>query len=134
MGIGGTYQLWGWSDGLVVPMTLEISDSLWELGAFRLARRQVAVGYGHPGQYRGRSYWGFTAMRVGSFYTARGGGCTAVSAAVIKLRPITWTRHAGISLTSWPYASTCRTARCWSLQGDLGTTPGSNSPTVARTS
>jgi hypothetical protein len=81
MGIGGTYQLWGWSDGLVVPMTLEISDSLWELGAFRLARRQVAVGYGHPGQYRGRSLlgvyrharWQFLHRPWGRLYCGFGG-------------------------------------------------------------
>jgi hypothetical protein len=63
VGIGGTYQLWGWSDGLVLPVTLEINDSRWELGAFRLVRREIAVGYGPPDKTAAEPNWGFSAMR-----------------------------------------------------------------------
>lgn len=26
VGVGATYQLWGWSDGIVVPVNLELAD------------------------------------------------------------------------------------------------------------
>jgi Lipid A 3-O-deacylase (PagL) len=63
VGVGGTYQLWGWSDGLIIPLQLEIDDSRWELGAFRLARKEVAVGYGPPDKTAAEPNWGFSAMR-----------------------------------------------------------------------
>jgi hypothetical protein len=58
-GVGATYRLFGWSDGVVVPVTLELDESRWELGAFRMTNAQ---------RYRENDratnpYWGFTAMR-----------------------------------------------------------------------
>jgi Lipid A 3-O-deacylase (PagL) len=67
VGVGATYQLWGWSDGLVVPVTLELADSRWEVGAFRFARPQIAAGYGPPDKTAAEPYWGFTAMRRWQF-------------------------------------------------------------------
>ena len=37
IGAGQTYQFWGWSDGIVLPVTLELDESRWELGAYRVA-------------------------------------------------------------------------------------------------
>jgi hypothetical protein len=59
VGVGGTYRLFGWSDGVVVPVTLELDQSRWELGVFRFTNAQ---------RYRDNDnatnpYWGFTAMR-----------------------------------------------------------------------
>jgi Lipid A 3-O-deacylase (PagL) len=67
IGIGATYQLWGWSDGLVVPVTLEISDSRWELGAFRMARTQWITGR-TADVPAAEPYWGFSAMRRWQFF------------------------------------------------------------------
>jgi hypothetical protein len=38
VGVGARYRLFGWSDGLVVPLTLELDENRWELGAFRWTR------------------------------------------------------------------------------------------------
>jgi hypothetical protein len=62
LGIGATYQLWGWSDGLVIPVTLELADSRWEVGAFRMARTQWITGRSQDVP-AAEPYWGFTAMR-----------------------------------------------------------------------
>jgi hypothetical protein len=67
IGVGATYQLWGWSEGIVVPVTFEFNDSRWELGAFRMARAQIASGYGPPDKIAAEPYWGFSAMRRWQF-------------------------------------------------------------------
>jgi Lipid A 3-O-deacylase (PagL) len=67
LGVGATYQLWGWSDGFVVPITLELADSRWEVGAYWFARRQIAIGYGPPDKTAANPYWGLTAMRRWQF-------------------------------------------------------------------
>jgi len=59
VGLGATYRLFGWTDGLVAPLTFELDESRWELGAFRMTNAQ---------RYRendraANPYWGFTAMR-----------------------------------------------------------------------
>jgi Lipid A 3-O-deacylase (PagL) len=66
LGIGATYQLWGWSDGFVLPMTLELDDSRWEVGAFRFARTQLITGRTQD-VTAANPYWGFTAMRRWQF-------------------------------------------------------------------
>jgi hypothetical protein len=61
VGIGATFDLWTWTDGLVVPLTFELADSRWELGAFRMVRPQR-----DPGAFESLAappYWGFSAMR-----------------------------------------------------------------------
>jgi hypothetical protein len=63
LGVGATYEFWGWSEGIVVPVTLELDASRWELGAFRMARTQIATSYGPPDKTAAEPYWGFSAMR-----------------------------------------------------------------------
>jgi hypothetical protein len=60
VGIGAPYSSWSWTDGLVVPLTFELADSRWELGAFRMARQQQAQGA--IGSLATPRYWGFSAM------------------------------------------------------------------------
>jgi hypothetical protein len=67
LGIGAPYQMWGWPDGFVLPITLELADSRWEVGAFRFARTQIAAGYGPPDKTAADPYWGYTAMRRWQF-------------------------------------------------------------------
>jgi Lipid A 3-O-deacylase (PagL) len=67
LGIGGTYYNLGWSDGIVVPVTLELADSRWEVGAFRFARTQIITGYGPPDRAAANPFWGFSAMRRWQF-------------------------------------------------------------------
>jgi hypothetical protein len=64
IGVGTTFSAEGWSDGFVVPVTLELEDSRWELGAFRFATAERALGRNPPASGRATNpYWGFTAMR-----------------------------------------------------------------------
>jgi hypothetical protein len=63
IGIGGTYYNWAWSDGLVIPITLELADSRWEIGAFRMARAQAIIYPHPPGEVAAEPNWGFSAMR-----------------------------------------------------------------------
>jgi hypothetical protein len=59
VGVGATYCLFGWTDGVVVPLTLELDESRWELGAFRMTNAQRYRENDHATN----PYWGFTAMR-----------------------------------------------------------------------
>jgi hypothetical protein len=45
VGLGTTYRFSAWTDGIVVPLALELDESRWELGAFRFANAQR---YGTP--------------------------------------------------------------------------------------
>jgi hypothetical protein len=63
IGVGATYDLWDWTDGLVLPLTLELSDSRWELGAFRMARAQLVVSSRPHDGLAAEPYWGFSVMR-----------------------------------------------------------------------
>jgi hypothetical protein len=68
LGVGAPYQLWGWADGIVIPVTLELADSRWEVGAFRFPRTQIATNYpGPPDKVAAEPYWGFSAMRRWQF-------------------------------------------------------------------
>jgi Lipid A 3-O-deacylase (PagL) len=67
LGAGETFQLWGWSNGLVLPMTLELSDSRWEIGTFRFVNRQIAVGYPPIDNTWAEPFWGFSGMRRWQF-------------------------------------------------------------------
>ena len=59
VGVGATYRLFGWSDGVVVPLTLELDQSRWELGVFRFTNAQRYRDNDHATN----PYWGFTATR-----------------------------------------------------------------------
>lgn len=59
-----TYGTWHWTGGLVLPVTLEIDDSRWELGAFRFATRQRLDERRFPAYIIGaQPYWGLSALR-----------------------------------------------------------------------
>lgn len=63
-GVGATYSFWNFTDGIVVPITLEIDDSRWELGAFRFATPQYLKESQLPSSYRSANpQWGFDALR-----------------------------------------------------------------------
>lgn len=64
VGIGESNNFWHWTDGLVLPVTLEVDDSRWEIGAFRIARRQLLKEYPKyaASTIAAEPYWGFTAM------------------------------------------------------------------------
>ena len=59
VGVGATYRLFGWTDGIVLPVALELDESRWELGAFRMTNAQRYRENDHATN----PYWGFTAMR-----------------------------------------------------------------------
>ena len=59
VGVGPTYRLFCWSYGVVVPLTLELDQSRWEVGAFRFTNAQRYDENDHATN----PYWGFTAMR-----------------------------------------------------------------------
>jgi Lipid A 3-O-deacylase (PagL) len=64
IGAGTTFRTFAWTDGLVLPVTLELDDSRWELGAFRFATAQRFAELGLPPSLHSTNpYWGFTAMR-----------------------------------------------------------------------
>jgi Lipid A 3-O-deacylase (PagL) len=68
VGVGTTFspslRPFAWTDGLVLPVMLELDDSRWELGALRFATAQHVVGVPLTASTRAASpYWGFTAMR-----------------------------------------------------------------------
>ncbi len=59
IGVGTTYRFFAWMDGVVLPLTLELDESRWELGAFRFTNEQRYRDNAHATN----PYWGFTAMR-----------------------------------------------------------------------
>jgi len=64
LGVGTTFSTWAWTGGVVVPVTLELDDSRWELGAFRFATSQRAPVRALPATTQAAApYWGFTALR-----------------------------------------------------------------------
>jgi len=64
LGAGTTFSTFAWTGGLVLPVTVELQHSRWELGAFRFATAQNAGGSALPtGTHTANPYWGFTALR-----------------------------------------------------------------------
>ena len=64
VGVGATYKFWNFNDGIVIPVTLEIDDSRWELGAFRFASSQYIKQHGLPSDFvAAPPQWGFDALR-----------------------------------------------------------------------
>lgn len=64
VGAGETTNFRHWTNGLVLPVTLELDDSRWEIGAFRIAKRQLLK---EDPKYAAstiaaRPYWGFSLM------------------------------------------------------------------------
>lgn len=65
VGVGTTFKFFGWTDGVVVPVTLEIDDSRWEVGAVRFATPQYLDEQPvYPPSFRAANpQWGFDALR-----------------------------------------------------------------------
>jgi hypothetical protein len=64
VGIGSTYHFWGSTGGVVLPITLNWSDSRYELGLFRLSTRQVLYDAHYPqGRLLASPYWGLSLSR-----------------------------------------------------------------------
>lgn len=64
VGGGATVRPWHWTDGIILPLVLEIDDSRFELGAFRFTTQQYLKESGWPpATVSAHPYWGFSAMR-----------------------------------------------------------------------
>jgi hypothetical protein len=64
VGYGGTYHYWGTTGGVVLPVTVNWSDSRYELGFFRITTQQVLYDshYRH-GRVLAQPYWGVSLSR-----------------------------------------------------------------------
>jgi hypothetical protein len=70
VGIGETYHFWGSTGGVVIPITLNWSDSRYELGLFRLSRRQILYDAHYPnGRVMADPYWGLSLSRRWRIFT-----------------------------------------------------------------
>jgi hypothetical protein len=70
IGIGETYHFWGSTGGVVIPITLNWSDSRYELGLFRLSRRQILYNPRYPdGRVMADPYWGLSLSRRWRIFT-----------------------------------------------------------------
>jgi hypothetical protein len=70
IGIGNTYHFWGSTGGVVIPVTLNWSDSRYELGLFRLSRRQILYDAHYPqGRVMADPYWGLSLSRRWRVFT-----------------------------------------------------------------
>src|SRR5215813_10470106 len=64
IGIGDTYHFWGTTGGVVLPLTLNWSDSRYELGLFRLSTRQILYdAHNRGGRLMANPYWGLSLSR-----------------------------------------------------------------------
>jgi len=64
LGIGETYHFWGTTGGVVLPLTLNWSDSRYELGLFRLSTRQILYdAHYRGGRLMANPYWGLSLSR-----------------------------------------------------------------------
>jgi hypothetical protein len=70
IGIGETYHFWGSTGGVVIPITLSWSDNRYELGLFRLSRRQILYDAHYPnGRLMADPYWGLSLSRRWRIFT-----------------------------------------------------------------
>lgn len=64
VGVGGTYNFWGTTGGVVLPVTVNWSDSRYELGFFRVTSQQVLVdAHYRYGRVMADPYWGMSLSR-----------------------------------------------------------------------
>ena len=64
VGIGETYHFWGSTGGVVIPITLNWSDSRYELGLFRISTRQILYdAHYRNGRLMADPYWGLSVSR-----------------------------------------------------------------------
>jgi hypothetical protein len=70
IGIGETYHFWGTTGGVVLPIILNWDDSRYELGLFRLSRRQILYDAHSPsGRLMADPYWGMSLSRRWQIFT-----------------------------------------------------------------
>jgi hypothetical protein len=70
IGIGETYHFWGTTGGVVLPITLNWDESRYELGLFRLSRRQILYDAHSPsGRLLADPYWGLSLSRRWQIFT-----------------------------------------------------------------
>jgi hypothetical protein len=70
IGIGATYHFWGPTGGVAIPITLNWSDGRYELGLFRLSRRQILYDAHYPqGRLMADPYWGLSLSRRWRIFT-----------------------------------------------------------------
>jgi hypothetical protein len=70
IGIGDTYHFWGTTGGVVIPITLNWSDGRYELGLFRLSRRQILYDAHYlQGRLMADPYWGLSLSRRWRVFT-----------------------------------------------------------------
>ena len=70
IGIGDTYHFWGTTGGVVLPITLNWSESSYELGLFRLSTRQILYDAHSPrGRVMADPYWGLSLSRRWQIFT-----------------------------------------------------------------
>jgi hypothetical protein len=64
VGIGETYHFWDTTGGVVIPVTVNWSDSRYEFGLFRISRRQVLYNAHYRyGRVMADPYWGLSLSR-----------------------------------------------------------------------
>jgi hypothetical protein len=64
LGIGDTYHFWGTTGGVVLPVTVNWSDSRYELGFFRISTRQILYDtHYRNGRLMADPYWGLSLSR-----------------------------------------------------------------------
>jgi Lipid A 3-O-deacylase (PagL) len=70
IGLGDTYHFWGTTGGVVLPITLNWSESRYELGLFRLSTRQILYDTHYPsGRLMAHPYWGLSLSRRWQIFT-----------------------------------------------------------------
>jgi hypothetical protein len=63
VGAGTTFRYWGWTEGLVIPISFQFDDSHWEIDATRFATAQVFDEENYPSSvHSAEPYWGFTVL------------------------------------------------------------------------
>ena len=64
VGAGTTFFASHWTDGIAMPIFLEIDQSRWEIGAYRFLTNQFLKESGFPpSTISAPPFWAFTAMR-----------------------------------------------------------------------
>lgn len=63
-GVGTTFFTSHWTDGIVLPLILEIDQSRWEIAALRFSSDQyLKESFAPPSTVSARPYWGFSVLR-----------------------------------------------------------------------
>jgi Lipid A 3-O-deacylase (PagL) len=100
LGLGQTYHFWGYTGGVVLPVTVKWSDGRYELGFFRVTTQQVLYDdhyrYGHV---MADPYWGVSLSRRWQLFES--GPVSGFIGFGLALR----TESDQLSCTRWDFAS-----------------------------